>query len=165
MAYYAIYLLRKMHTRAIRICRKRPRAAQKFRKRNFMRGIVEPSTVTLLQERELVHVGNSYGLPCRLTFLQTSVPSFPTFWLRPFSHKESPSATNGNKGTMSRGSTLLEKESPFPASFKMITESPWRIRPAPRWSSDVSCQAILSTYNPLCDISQRTFLINAFTCE
>ena len=79
--------------------------------------------------------------------------------------KESPSATNGNKGTISRGSTLLEKESPFPASFKMITESPWRIRPAPRWSSFASCQAALSKRNPLCDISQHTVLINAFTCE
>ena len=84
--------------------------------------------------------------------------------LRPDKNK-SPSATNGNKGTISRGSTLLEKESPFPASFKMITESPWRIRPAPRWSSFASCQAALSKCNPLCDISQHTVLINAFTCE
>lgn len=102
-----------------------------------------------------------------LAVLHTAKPASLPF--QPFapslSQKESPSATNGNKGTMSRGSTLLEKESPFPASFMMITESPWRIRPAPRWSSFASCQAVLSKYNPLCDISHRTVLINAFTCE
>ena len=55
MAFHAIDCSAGCTRARTEIGRKRPRAAPEFRKRNSMRGLFEPGTATLLQERERVH--------------------------------------------------------------------------------------------------------------
>lgn len=119
-------------------------------------------SATFPRERERVLVGNSYALSCHLTNRQTSLIFISDLWLRPFPIKKVPLLPTVTKGRCLAVPPFL-KSYCFSGFIVMITESPWRIRPAPRWSSLASCQAALNNHNPLCDISQLTVLINAFT--